>query len=141
MIAAIAVGGLVLAWAVGAIADYKQRRDDMADLDDLRALRGGPIFYLGDEFDGLPLTRADMRSEGDVAVFDYGSCDPGPESGCGTPIQLQNIRCSDGRTGVAIFTDGRRKQRAIDSLRPVNRPTQRSEPLVSVQMNAFAAGC
>jgi hypothetical protein len=141
IIAATALGAVAIAAAIGVIADYKQRRDDLADLDDLRSLRGGPVFYLGDEFDGLPLTRADMRAGGDIAVFDYGTSDPGPESGCGTPIELQNRRCANGRTGVAIFADSDRAARARTALRPVNRPARRSKPMVSLGENAFAAGC
>jgi hypothetical protein len=141
IITAIALAAVAIAAAIGLIADYKQRRDDLADLDELRSLRGGPVFYLGDEFDGLPLTRADMRAGGDVAVFDYGTCDPGPESGCGTPIQLQNFRCANGRTGVAIFADSDRAPRVRAALRPVNRPARRSKPMVSLGGNTFAAGC
>jgi hypothetical protein len=135
----VAVVGLIA--VAGPIADYKQRRDDLADLDELRALRGGPIFYVGEEFEGLPLTRADMRGNGDVAVFDYGSCEPSGSEGCGTPLQIQNIRCANGRTGVGLFANEHRAERARSALRPINRAGHRSKPMVSLYGNPFASGC
>jgi hypothetical protein len=141
ILSAAILAAAAVAFTIGVIADYKQRRDDLADLDDLRSLHGGPIFYVGDEFDGPPLTRADMRSKGDYAVFDYGTCDPGPDSGCGTPLQIQNIRCSSGRTGVALFASPERARRARAALRPINRQATASKPMVSLSRNLFAAGC
>jgi hypothetical protein len=139
--AVLVAGVVVVATGISVLSGHWQQRDDLADRDELRSLPGGPIFYLGDEFEGLPLTRADMRANGNIAVFDYGTCDPGPESGCGTPIQLQNHRCTNGRTGVALFADPARGRRARARLRPINRPTRPSRPMVSLGKNLFAAGC
>jgi hypothetical protein len=57
--------------------------DSGVDIDELRA-SGAPLYWLGEEFDGLPLVHASARG------FIYGDCDPSTDTGCAPPLQLQH---------------------------------------------------
>jgi hypothetical protein len=57
--------------------------DSGTDIDELRA-SGTPLYWLGEEFDGLPLTYTDER------LFVYGDCEPESDTGCAPPLQLQH---------------------------------------------------
>jgi hypothetical protein len=46
--------------------------------------RAPEAYWLGASFEGLPLTAMPGRS------FIYGDCDPGPDSGCAPPLEVQN---------------------------------------------------
>jgi hypothetical protein len=72
-----AVAALGLALATGCASDSE------ADIDKLRA-SSEPRYWLGEEFEGLPLTHADDR------LIVYGDCDPGPDAGCSPPLELQH---------------------------------------------------
>jgi hypothetical protein len=92
----------------------------------------GPLYYLGDSFEKLRLTRAEASSRG--AFFAYGGCDtrigidPG---GCSFPLQLQNVVCPGERTAVAIFGgSGGLARRAAIALRPVEANAPPGEPRV-----------
>jgi len=51
-----------------------------------------PIYYLGDDFDGLPLTA--VLREADLTTFLYGTCKipPFSDTGCAPPVQVQTHR-------------------------------------------------
>lgn len=57
--------------------------DSGTPVDELRA-SGAPLYWLGDEFDGLPLTHSSDRG------FVYGDCEPKSDTGCAPPLQLQH---------------------------------------------------
>ena len=68
---------------------------DSEDLDAVGDVIGKPVYYLGEEFEGLPLTQAD--APGGRGQIVYGTCeidDPeGPDGGsCSPPIQIQQWR-------------------------------------------------
>ena len=53
-------------------------------------VRHAGLYYLGDSFEGLPLTHAESSARG-TGFFVYGTCEPaGSEGGCATPLQVQN---------------------------------------------------
>jgi len=54
-----------------------------ADIDNLRD-SGAPLYWLGKEFEGLPLTHADER------LLVYGSCEAKSDTGCAPPLELQH---------------------------------------------------
>jgi hypothetical protein len=68
-------------------------------IDELRA-SGAPLYWLGEEFDGLPLVHASERG------FIYGDCDPGPDSGCAPPLQLQYWPLSQRHPSKFTITPG-----------------------------------
>jgi hypothetical protein len=43
------------------------------------------MYYLGERFEGEKLSHAEP------GFFVYGTCDPGPDSGCAPPIQVQHL--------------------------------------------------
>jgi hypothetical protein len=43
------------------------------------------MYFLGESFEGYELEHAEP------GFFVYGTCDPGPDSGCGPPVQIQHI--------------------------------------------------
>jgi hypothetical protein len=85
---------------------------------------GGQVFYLGDEYRGLPLVHVGAgRDDGNPhgADFVYGDCEPEgtDEPSCSPPLQVQNAVCPEG-TRIVIYTNGSRKaRRAAESLRPL----------------------
>ena len=50
------------------------------------------LYYLGESFDGLPLTHAESSADR-KGFFVYGTCEPPPgsEGGCAPPLQVQNF--------------------------------------------------
>ena len=68
-------------------------------LEDARQFNEFPLYWLGESYDGLPLTRIiryrydpeppipAVTAEDSVA-FIYGTCTPSPESGCAPPLQI-----------------------------------------------------
>jgi hypothetical protein len=56
------------------------------DLDELRRDAPPDVYYLGESFEGEELSHVD----GGRRFFVYGTCDPGPETGCAPPIQIQH---------------------------------------------------
>jgi hypothetical protein len=75
--------------------------DSGTDIDELRA-SGAPLYWLGEEFEGLPLVHASDRG------FIYGDCDPGPDSGCAPPLQLQHWPLAQRHPSKFRVTPGRR---------------------------------
>jgi len=61
---------------------------------DVAAARGFdrfPLYWLGVEFEGLPLVHVEARPESEIVTFVYGTCDPPShdEGGCSPPLQIQ----------------------------------------------------
>ena len=59
------------------------------DVGAARAYDRFPLYWVGEEFEGLPLVHVDARPESDIVAFVYGDCDPPPEGGCSPPLQIQ----------------------------------------------------
>jgi hypothetical protein len=55
------------------------------DLAKLKSSAPPDIYYLGESFEGEKLTHVESRG-----FFAYGTCDPGPDSGCAPPVQIQH---------------------------------------------------
>ena len=61
---------------------------------DVAAARGFdrfPLYWLGEEFEGVPLVHVEARPESEIVTFVYGDCDPPghDEGGCSPPLQIQ----------------------------------------------------
>jgi hypothetical protein len=124
---------------VAALGGYWFVKSRPPDLDELRD-SPQTIYYLGDSFEGLRLTRAELQ--GREAFLAYGDCDIAlglTEGGCGPPLQLKSITCPGERPGVAIIaaSGGGQAYRAIRALRPVREDAPRRRPRVSVGGGAF----
>jgi hypothetical protein len=122
--------GAVLAVAALAIGGFWYVYTRPPDVTGLRA--SGPLYYLGETFEELRLTRAEAG--GERGFFAYGGCDhrigfdPG---GCSVPLQLQNVICPGERTAVAIFAwGGGLARRAARALRPVGANAPPGAPRV-----------
>jgi hypothetical protein len=119
----LASTGLVVALASGCRDDSWLSEQDARDV---AAQAEGPVFYVGTEFAGLPLTHAEKWPEESPieASFIYGDCEPsGDEPRCTPPLQIQTAVCPNGGTRVGIFASygfpqGQGK-RLVRSLRPV----------------------
>ncbi len=69
-------------------------------IDDARQFTEFPLYWLGESYEGLPLTKIiryrydpeppipPIEAENSV-TFIYGSCTPGPESGCAPPLSIR----------------------------------------------------
>ena len=82
--------GLVLASVAGCQDESRLSEQDARDV---ASRAEGPVFYVGTEFAGLPLTRAKTGPEGSPvdAYFVYGDCEPsGDEPRCTPPLQIQS---------------------------------------------------
>lgn len=124
----------VIAACVAALGGYWFVKTSPPDLDDLRA-SPHTIYYLGNSFEGLRLTRAELQ--GRETFLAYGDCDialGNTDVGCGAPLQLRNITCPGERPGVAIIasTGGGQAYRAIQALRPVREEAPRRRLRASV---------
>lgn len=65
------------------------------------ALAAAP-FWLGQSFEGLPLTTQQSGSTGGD-LFVYGSCEAKPDSGCSPPLQVQNATtCTRNAVGLDV---------------------------------------
>jgi hypothetical protein len=59
-------------------------------LERARAFEEFPLYYAGEEVDGLPLTAVLRRDEGaDYVSFVYGECTSSSDSGCAPPVEVQ----------------------------------------------------
>lgn len=67
-------------------------------LEEATRLPGPPLYFLGEEFEGLPLTAIVGKR---APTFIYGSCEipPGTEGGCAPPIQVQHWSLSERNPG------------------------------------------
>jgi hypothetical protein len=76
--AAVVLGGCVLT----------DERNVEASLEELRERPGPGLYYVGETFEGLPLT--DISAAGPQVTFFYGDCEPPPdEGGCAPPLEVQ----------------------------------------------------
>lgn len=80
---------LLAATTLITVACGASERVDEGELQRVRAASDRPLYYLGESFEGLPLTHADATGRG--GSFIYGTCEPsGSDSGCAPPLQVQN---------------------------------------------------
>lgn len=141
---AAATALLALLVVIPAVRGYLDERDRREALDHVRRLRGAPLYYLGDRFENLDLTYVDYGpGRAYEVIFIYGDCEPkGFDGGCPAPLELQNRRCSNGRTGVAIYAnDPDQMRRAGRALRVANRPSKPGRADVAFDGNPFGPGC
>jgi hypothetical protein len=129
----------VVGACIAALGSYGYAKTRPPDLDEFRT-SPRPFHYLGNSFEGLRLTRADL--EGGAAFLAYGDCDTAlgsTEGGCGPPLQLKDVTCPGERAGVAIIASagGGQAYRAIRALRPVREDAPRRRPRASVGAGAF----
>jgi hypothetical protein len=74
-------------------------------IEDARQFDQFSLFWLGEEFEGLPLTNIVHAKSEKVVIFVYGSCDPGREGGCAPPISLRIEPCSHEPPGRSLSLD------------------------------------
>ncbi len=82
----------------------------------------GPVFYLGDEYAGLPLVAVEAGlDDGNPtgADFVYGDCElEGSDEMCQVPLDVQNAVCPEG-TRVVIYATDVDARLAAEHLRPL----------------------
>lgn len=139
--ALVAFAAIVVAVGPPAIDALASRPDTDFELEDVKAMRGAPLYYVGDSFEGLPLT-AIIGNPSRNLTFIYGDCDipigidPG---GCPPPLEVQNEVCPD-RTIVVLFPGGSvDTARARAAVRPVN-DERAPRPLVVMDANPGCGG-
>jgi hypothetical protein len=66
------------------------------DLEELRRTAPPDTYYLGLSFEGEKLSHAEP------GFFVYGTCDPGPDSGCAPPIQIQHFTFQPRMWSIAV---------------------------------------
>ncbi len=147
------VGGVVLggvAVLVGVSIVVLEGADSVSGwpIEDAQQFDQFSLFWLGEEFEGLPLRRISYVSSEKVFLFVYGSCNPRGESGCAPPISLtikpcnlephgggasfeiRGARAAFSRAGqlkvwtrevtVSVFAEPGLAMRAANALRPVS---------------------
>ena len=63
-------------------------------IEDARQFDKFSLFWLGEEFEGLPLRRIGYASGEKLFSFTYGSCNPRGEGGCAPPLSLTIKPCN-----------------------------------------------
>ena len=87
-------------------------------IEDAKQFREFPLYWLGESYEGLPLTKI-IRYRYDpeppipateaenIVLFIYGSCTPGPDSGCAPPLSIRvEPYCMKPREGFAPAVRG-----------------------------------
>ena len=92
-------GGVVLvgvAVLVGASIVVLEGGDSVRGwpIEDARQFDQFSLFWLGEEFEGMPLRRIVYASSEKVVIFIYGSCNPRGEGGCALPLSLTIEPCN-----------------------------------------------
>jgi hypothetical protein len=60
------------------------------DIDSAATFQRFPIYWLGEEFEGLELTHVEAEDWSTAATLTYGTCKPsGYDGGCAPPVQVQ----------------------------------------------------
>ncbi len=93
------VGGVVLggvAVLVGVSIVLLEGGDSVSGwpIEDARQFDQFSLFWLGEEYEGLPLRRISYVSNEKVFLFVYGSCNPRGEGGCAPPLSLTIEPCN-----------------------------------------------
>ncbi len=92
-------GGVVLAGVavlVGVSIVVLEGADSVSGwpIEEARQFDQFSLFWLGEEFEGLPLRRISFTSSEKVFLFVYGSCNPRGGGGCAPPLSLTITPCS-----------------------------------------------
>ncbi len=59
-------------------------------VEDAKHFKEFPLYWLGESYEGLPLTKIiRYRYDENIVLFIYGSCTPGPDSGCAPPLSIR----------------------------------------------------
>jgi hypothetical protein len=69
--------------------------DDRATQEELKALHEFdefPVYWAGEEFRGLPLSRVMIAGDGADVYLMYGSCEPRSDAGCAPPLAIETRR-------------------------------------------------
>ena len=81
--------GLVASVAVLVVGSPTGPGGDLS-LEEARSFEEFPLYFAGDEVDGLSLAAVLRRDEGaDYVSFVYGECSPTSDSGCAPPVEVQ----------------------------------------------------
>lgn len=93
------VGGVVLggvAALVGVSIVLLEGGDSVSgwSIEDARQFDQFSLFWLGEEYEELPLTHISYASSEKVFLFVYGSCNPRGEGGCAPPLSLTIEPCN-----------------------------------------------
>ena len=104
------VGGVVLggvAALVGVSIVLLEGGDSVRGwpIEDARQFDQFSLFWLGEEFEGLPLRRIVYASSEKVVIFIYGSCNPRGEGGCAPPLSVRIEPCSHAPRGRLLSKD------------------------------------
>ena len=96
------VGGVVLggvAVLVGVSIVVLEGADSVSGwpIEDARQFEQFSLFWLGEEYEELPLTHISYASSEKVFLFVYGSCNPRGGGGCAPPLSLTIEPCSHER--------------------------------------------
>lgn len=99
--------------------------DGRLSLEEARSFTGFPLFYAGQEVDGLPLTAILRRDDGaDYVSFVYGDCTPVSDAGCAVPAEVQVWESADRNAGSY--------DRSAPGSPPLERTTIRGRPAALV---------
>ncbi len=74
-------------------------------IEDARQFDQFSLFWLGEEFEGLPLRNIVNASSEKVVIFIYGSCNPRGEGGCAPPLSVRVEPCSHEPPGRSLSKD------------------------------------
>jgi hypothetical protein len=87
-----ATASVLAALAALAGCEFAGADDARVSADPVRDQTGPPLYWVGESFDGLPLTHAETPGPG-RGVVAYGTCEPpgGTDGGCAVPLQIQHF--------------------------------------------------
>jgi len=124
LVGGVVLGGIAVLVGVSFVVLYLG--DDSVrgwPIEDARQFEEFSLFWLGDEYAGLPLTNIVHAKSEKVVIFVYGSCDPGGEGGCAPPLSVRIEPCSHEPPG-----------------RPLSRDYAGSPPEIRGAQTAFVGG-
>ena len=107
------VGGVVLggvAVLVGVSIVLLEGADSVRGwpIEDARQFDQFPLFWLGEEFEGLPLRHISYAKTEKVVIFGYGSCKSSGDGGCRLPLSVRIEPCSHAPPGRYLSKPGAR---------------------------------
>jgi len=124
------VAAIALVALVGACGGGGTFPDGPLRLEEMRT-DSRPYYWVGEEFEGLRLTKAEPYVRGGSDLI-YGTCElPSGlfvEGGCTPPLRVLNQFCANGHVAVTVYgrgDGGGRAARAAKALRPLNEAARR----------------